>query len=103
MPDRDKTRPWLVEQVKQAELGVAHARRMNAALGGGMNVGSIVMKKPMSELAVAGTLLALADAEWAREAAKSTQPVNVRCEPQKEPGATTDPGPIEQHTGKPIY
>lgn len=91
MPDREKTRPYLLEQVKQAEIEVKTADLASRSIG------PLLLEKALAGLAVAGTLLAVADAEWAREAASVTEVA---------PGAAREPriphGPVELHTSKPI-
>lgn len=65
MPDRETTRPYLVEQVRQAEIGVKAARLAARSIG----PVQAKVEKEVAGLAMAGTVLALADAEWAREEA----------------------------------
>lgn len=90
MPDRGATRPYLVEQVRQAELD-AKAAELTAS-----SLGRANLNKALAALASAGTVLALADAEWAREDAAARQTQGVQVPPSPQPAAV-------QHTGKPIY
>ncbi len=62
MPDREKTRPYLVEQVHQAEIDVKAADLV------ARSIGPKHLNAALARLAMAGTVLALADAEWGREA-----------------------------------
>jgi len=55
---------------------------VDGVLGG--TSASASTKRSMGALAIAGTLLALADAEWEREAARAVKNVQVRCEPPKQ-------------------
>jgi hypothetical protein len=90
MPDREKTRPWLVEQVRQAEGDVKSMRAKLGILGASTNpLTEQLMSKPTAALAVAGTLLALADAEWTREAARAVRVVDVRTQ-SPSPGVSGD-------------
>jgi hypothetical protein len=77
MPEREKTRPWLEHRVKEASITVAAARAASQSLG------PRCLEDALAELATAGTVLALADAEWEREAARAVKNVHVRCEPPK--------------------
>jgi hypothetical protein len=66
MPDRDKTRPYLLEQVHQAEIDVKAAELVSGSLG--PKNGPRNLNAALARLAMAGAVLALADAEWGREA-----------------------------------
>lgn len=62
MPDREKTRPYLLEQVHQAESDVKAAEMV------ARSIGPKPLNAALARLAMSGTVLALADAEWGREA-----------------------------------